>query len=133
MIKMDFKGQSGIEFIILVGAVFFFFLAFLLVLQNNIADQTFENRDIITREIALTVQNEVALATGSVDGYYREFNLPTNILGSEYHATIVENFVFVNSTDGRHGLALTVANVTGEINIGANVIIRKGGEVILNG
>jgi len=67
---MNKKAQSAIEFVILVGVVVFFFLTFLFVIEGNIIDQVKDNKNLVTKEIALTVQNEINLASESSDGYY---------------------------------------------------------------
>ncbi len=126
------KAQSAIEFVILVGAVLFFFLAFLFALQLSSVDKNRENKNFVIKEIALTVQNEISLATESSDGYYREFEIPNNILGSEYDIDIIEDLVYLNTTDGKYAIAFPVANVTGEINVGVNSIRKNSGEVYLN-
>lgn len=126
------KGQSAIEFIALVGAVGFFFLAFLFVLDMNLADKTWENRNLMTKEIALTVQNEISAASGSTDGYRREFNIPLYVVDMDYDINITGVFVYIRTVDGRHALALLVPNVTGNVIKGQNVIRKNSGIVSLN-
>ncbi len=126
------KGQSAIEFIALVGAVSFFFLAFLFVLNMNLADKTWENRNLMTKEVALTVQNEIGAASKSIDGYRREFNIPLYVVDLDYDINITNGFVYIITVDGQHALALLVANTTGNIMKGENVIRKNNGMVFLN-
>lgn len=129
---MNKKGQSAIEFIILVGAVFFFFIAFSFAIQGNIADKTKEKRDLIINDIGLTVQDEVNLASQSSDGYLREFKVPPNLLGYEYDISIVDGWVYVRTTNGKHATAYPLAPVIGEIQKGTNRIRKESGQVYLN-
>jgi len=127
------RAQSAIEFIILVGAVVFFFLAFIYAVQINTYDELRKNRDLFALEIALTVQNEVSLASESLDGYYRDFEIPLDILGAEYTILIDEGLVYITTTDGKHALALPVVNVTvTTVIVGTNRIRKDGGKVYLN-
>ena len=126
------EGQSALEFIIIIGVVTFFFLGFAFVLQMNLADKNWENKNLITKEIALAVQNEIKLASESIDGYRREFQVPQNIAGIDYSINIISGLIYINSTDNQHALALPVANVTGNVQKGNNVIRRDSGMVYLN-
>lgn len=129
---MSRKGQSAIEFMILIGAVFLFFIIFLVSLQINIADKAEEKRDIALKEVALTVQDEISLASESSDGYSRKFVLPNTALNSEYTVQIIGNMVYAKTLDEKHALAFSVLNVTGQLQIGLNYIKKENGKVYLN-
>ena len=126
-------GQGAIEFIILVGFIFFIFVAFLFAIRTNIADKTRESVDLEVKEIALIVQDEIVLAAGSSEGYYRNFELPEKVANRHYDVSIVNNLVYVNTTDGRHALSLSVLNVTGQPLKGNNFIRKVNGNIYLNG
>ena len=129
---MENKAQSAIEFIIILSAISVFFTGFMLVLQYNVADKNYERADFLTQEIALNVQNEVDLATNSVDGYTRQFSIPARILGSAYNINVTSGFVYVRTTDGQHSLSYPTGNVTGYILKGANTIRKINGTVYFN-
>jgi hypothetical protein len=131
-IESSKRGQSAIEFIILIGAMFFIFLTMLFVIQGNITDKTRENRDLVIRELGLTVQSEITLAAESSNGYYREFVLPPTLLGLEYDVRIIDDLVFLNTTNGRHAIAFSVVEVVGDAQVGLNVIEKNNGVVYLN-
>lgn len=126
------KAQSSIEFIILIGVIAFIFLTFLFVLNMNLSDEHEENRTLFVKEIALAVQNEITLATNSIDGYRREFQIPINLFGLDYTAEIVADLVYIHTTDGRYALSLPVSEVSGTLQTGINVITKKEGVVYLN-
>ncbi|MEK6908896.1 MAG: hypothetical protein AABX23_02490 [Nanoarchaeota archaeon] len=132
---MNFKknrGQSAIEFVILVIAVLFLFVGMLYFVQNKIADTQREALSALVKEVALTVQDEIVLAHGSANGYSRQFSLPSNLNGLEYQANILENSVYVRTLDGKHAVALPISNVIGDIIIGNNFIYNVNGSVFLN-
>jgi hypothetical protein len=132
ILENKIKGQSAIELIILIGAAILFFLGFLYAVQLNIGDRTGERRDFLVRETALAVQDEINLAGESLDGYHREFEVPLFILGNDYDIRLIDSFVFVNTTDGKHATSYRVLNVTGDIQKGANSIRKEDGVVYLN-
>ena len=126
------KAQSTAEFLILIGGVVFFFLVFLLAVQVNITDKTRENKNLVLQDIARSVQDEINLATDSSDGYYRNFTVPDKLINSDYQINVQEDFVYVRTTDNKYAIALPVANVTGDVQKGSNIIRKKNGKVFLN-
>lgn len=130
---MNKWAQSAIELVILVGFMAFFFLIFLLVIHTNTAGERWENRNILTQELALEIQQEISLASESLSGYFRQFNLPTKISGLTYVAEILENTaVYVHTDNGEHALSLPISHVNGELVIGMNTIKNIDGAVYLN-
>ncbi len=130
---MNKSAQSAIELVILIGFMAFFFLIFLLVIHTNTASERWENRNTLTQELALEIQQEISLASQSFSGYVRQFNLPTKISGLTYVAEILENTViYVHTNNGEHALSLPVSQVSGEIVIGMNTIKNIDGFVYLN-
>ncbi len=128
----DIRGQSAVEFTILVGFVLFFFAAFMYAVQSNIADKNFEKKRIEVNEVAFHVRDEINLAFGADDGYSRNFEIPVLIGGLDYSIEILDGLVYLNSTDGRHAISLPVGNVTGEVMKGNNLIRKSNGIVYLN-
>lgn len=128
------KGQSGFEFMVLVGAVLFLFLGFLFAIQSDIGYKTREKRTNAVKEIAIALQDEVSLAVKSTNGYVRNFEIPLKVEGSiDYEIDIVNNFVYVRTKDGEHALALPVAGrIVGNVVKGNNVIKKINGEIYLN-
>ena len=126
------EGQSAIEFMIVIGAIFFFFLAFLFGIQTSIADKARENKDLTVKEIALTLQNEVNIAVETSDGYYREFRLPIQVVNIDYDIIIVDGLVYIITDDERHSIALSVLEVSGQPIAGDNIIRKEAGVVYLN-
>lgn len=126
------NGQSTIEFFILVMTVLFFFLGFLFAIQINISDELREGKELAVKEIALSVQDEISLASASSDGYMRHFVLPNNVKGADYSISVLEGMIYISTSDGKYALALPVFNVTGQPLKGDNNIRKNEGAVYLN-
>lgn len=130
--KFRKRGQSSIEFMVLFGALFFFLMTFLLIVQENLADKTRENYQLTLNEIAFSVQDEIALAHSAPDGYYREFDIPEKVIRLDYDINFTPRSVYLITEDERYTVSLTVLNVTGNVQKGSNVIRRENGAVYLN-
>lgn len=126
------KGQSAIEFFMLIGALMFFFLVFFIAINFKIGETRNENINIAMNEIAKGVQDEIALATEFSDEYFRYFDVPLKVEGINYDINITDGFVHVRTYNGLHALALPVQNVTGNVVKGQNFIRKTGGRVFLN-
>ena len=124
------KAQGIIEFIVIFGAIFFFFVIFLSIIQYNIREKNIEKEQVIAMNLALSVRDEISLANGASEGYYREFTLPQTILGKDYTIGIVDGRVFISGE--KIGMSYQVTSVTGNVQKGINVIKKENGEVLLN-
>ncbi|MEK6854900.1 MAG: hypothetical protein AABX73_01630 [Nanoarchaeota archaeon] len=129
---MDKKAQTGIELIVIISAVFVFFIFMLFLFQQRISEKSAEKRNLEITDIALSVQNEIEIASKSSEGYRRQFDLPELILNANYTITSNENIIFINTTDGRHAVAFPIQNVTGQIQKGQNIIRKLNATVFLN-
>jgi len=126
------KSQSAIEFVILIGFVLFFFTVFFLTIQENMSDKLKQKTNLAVKEVALTVQDEINLASKASGGYYREFKIPDKISGRDYKINITENLVSIKTLDNKYAMALPVAATTGQINTGTNIIKKENGEIKIN-
>jgi tRNA(Met) C34 N-acetyltransferase TmcA len=124
------KAQSSIEFVVIIAAVLFFFLAFLSVIERNTEKKNFEQEQIAAREIVLGIKNEINLASEASDGYSRYFKVDNNLLGKEYEITISDNMIYIKSN--KIGMAYRVVNFSGQIQKGENFIKKQNGTIYLN-
>jgi len=124
------KCQSIIEFMIIFGVLIFFFVVFMAIIQDNINEKNLEKETFLANNIALSVQNEIELASESPDGYYRDFYVPLNLIGKEYEIQLVDNFVYIRAH--KIGLAYNILNYTGNIVKGNNIIQKQNGTVYIN-
>jgi len=131
-VSFNFKGQSAIEFVILIMAVLFLFAGLLYFIHGKIATTKAEAVTVAVNEISITVQDEINLDHSSANGYSRQFFLPPNLNGFDYTAQIIDRSVYVRTDNGKNAVALPVLNVTGDILIGNNLIYKSEGIVYLN-
>ncbi len=124
------KAQTAIEFVVIFGMVLLFFIAFFAVIQSNIEEKNQEKKRIIAQNIGLGVQDEINLAAGSSEGYYREFYIPKNIIGYEYEISIEENFILISGD--KLAMSFKIPLITGSIKKEINIIQKKEGIVYLN-
>ena len=126
------KAQSAIEFIILIAFMFFFFILLFSIIYENTSEKNKDRKNLLVKEIALGVQDEINLALGSSEGYSRNFAVPEKVDNQEYTINITEGLVYVKTDDGKYSMALPVANVTGNIQKGNKKIKKENNEIKLN-
>ena len=129
---MSKKGQSSIEFIILIGALMFATISILLILESSVSDKTKEKTNLEFKENARNIQNEITLANSATNGYQREFELPARLGSMNYSISLTNSFIYIESEDKKYALALPVYNVTGNIIKGKNIIRKLNDIVYLN-
>jgi hypothetical protein len=126
------KAQSSIEFIVLIGFVLFFFVIFMLIIEENMSLKRYQSQSSKIKELAVDVQDELNLALGASDGYQRNFFIPDQVAGLDYQINITEEMVYIRTDNGKHAIALPVANATGDVRKGMNQIKKENGEIKLN-
>jgi uncharacterized protein (UPF0333 family) len=126
------RAQIAMEFMIIMGAVLFFVTVFFSVVQDNTANKMYQRENTIVKEIAITIQNEIDLATRSIDGYSRNFKIPRKAGNLDYEVNVTSGAIYIKTLNGKHAMAFPVAVVTGNINITDNTIKKINGEVFLN-
>jgi len=126
------RAQIGIEFLIIAGLVIFFVSLFLLAIQSNHKTKITQHQNIQLKEIAITVQNEINLASKSMDGYKREFEIPKTAGNKNYDITIDSGIVYIKTTDEKYALTVPVKKITGNINKTKNIIQKINGQILLN-
>ncbi|MFH1289824.1 MAG: hypothetical protein ABIH92_00270 [Nanoarchaeota archaeon] len=130
---MDCKrAQTAIELVLITISVLFFIVALSASFQQKIALKTIEKRNFVMQEIALAAQNELNIAAKSSDGYRREFDLPPKIINLDYSIDLVDRFIYISTTDGKHAMGLPAQNATGNFVIGTNIIRKENGIIFLN-
>ena len=98
---MEFKkAQAGVEFIMVASALFFFMSLFFLAVQENLGEETKERENLLLREIALIVQDEINLALESGDGYERNFEIPRKVRTLDYEINVSEGVVYIRTEGG---------------------------------
>ncbi|MEN9626754.1 MAG: hypothetical protein RL557_1082 [archaeon] len=129
---MEKKSQSAMEFLVFSGVIIFFLTVFFVAIQQSNSRALQDEKRMQVEHVAFIVQDEINLASESTNGYQRTFQIPATIIGLEYQATIVENSIFIKTTDGKYAIALPLLNVSGQIMKGNNTIKKINNSVFLN-
>jgi hypothetical protein len=126
------KAQSAIEFLILIAALGVIFIMALGYFQGNLASKEKENTNLLVKDIASQIQEEISIAAAASDGYRREFALPETIFGRNYTANLTENMACVATSDRRFALCLPADYASGQPRKGINTISKIQGSIQLN-
>jgi len=126
------KAQTSIEFLILIGFILFFFVIFFVAINMNMQNKIEQREELLIKEIAVSVQDEISLAIKSSDGYSREFQIPEKLGNKDYEINIIENMVYLRAVDNSIALALPVPEINGDLIKGTNQITKQNNEVYLN-
>lgn len=137
------KGQSAIEFTIIMGMMFLIFTVFFFAVSTKLLEIQKSNKESLLEDLGAYVQNELRLATIAEDGYFRQFELPATLGGFDYKVNITKYglmnhtdivFSYVNYTD-TFEYVLPVGNVTGNIDKSKNTtvtIVKRGNLVVVS-
>lgn len=82
------RGQTSIEFIVLLGFLLIVFLAFSVVIQGKIREQQRLNRYDLYVQVADLVEKELLLAQRVHHGYIRSFDLPYQLDKQPYTVSL---------------------------------------------
>ncbi len=123
--------QSSIELIVLTLVILTFFISFIVIVQDNIQKKVRESTDIKVKQAAANIENEILLASSSLDGYSREFIIPQTINGLNYTILIDDNTLYLNTTQGQTAY-VNLKNYTGTLQKGKNIIKKIKGEVFIS-
>ena len=127
------RGQSAVEFMIIVSGAFFFFIFIGYLFQLNIQEGMHEENSLLVKRTAYIIKEEIDLALNAHDGYFREFELSRRIGNQEYNVSIVEGvLIYIITHDKRHSISIPISDVNGDLVIGTNNISKRDGEVFLN-
>lgn len=128
------KSEASIEFMMIIGMLSLFFVAFLGITSESNRDISESTVFAITGNVLGTVVNEINTAA-SIEGYYREFYIPDTVSGITYNVTIFPTLrlVKVELADGRNSISnIITGNVAGNVNPGTNFIENSNGTVRIN-
>jgi len=127
------RAQVSSEFMVFLGIMIIVMMVFLAAVSDDIKFLVAKKERHALRDIGLTAQNELFIAAGVNDGYYREFVLPAPMHnGIDYSITIIDRSLVV--TGGLSGTeqVYDVPKVIGNMQKGLNNVSRIGGIIYLN-
>ena len=126
------KSQSSTEFMVIVSFLLLFFCVFLFTVESKSSDKMREKQEEVFRESALSIKNEIDLAFKASDGYKREFFILDKLNNKNYSVEIIENKVYLNSSEANYAIAFSIPDVVGNLIKGVNKIEKKTGVIYLN-
>jgi len=133
MVELNLKSQLAFQFLIVVGILLFVFITFFAIISNRSSEENEGKLMLEAQDIANAVQKEIVIASTVLDGYSREFFIPSRIG--------INNYSISTSGSGNKTLVLTLQGndftkripyVIGQPRPGLNVIRKIQGEVYLN-
>ena len=124
------RSQGAIEFMIIFGAMIFFFIMFFAIIQDNVNEKNREKLTIVAQNVALDLHDEINLAFEASNGYSREFALPENILGEYYEVNISAGRVYL--TMEGYSVSYKSHDIIGTIIKGINFIKKENGVVYVD-
>jgi len=126
------KGQTSVEFVILMTFMIFVFTATFVVIQQKSNDVN-ENMSVRqTSELLNVIKNEVDMASASIDGYSKEFLIPDYINGEEFILELIDDELIIHYKDQTQ-IAFLNANITGNFSQykGYHVISKISNQIIV--
>lgn len=127
---MNNKAQGVVEFAVVFGAILFFFVIFFSIIQGNQNEKNKEKERAYLQSVLLDVQDELSIAAGSSNGYYRQFSIPQSILGADYNINKTGTYLYGDVND--YHLNYRVPETNGTLKKGANIIRKENGTVFIN-
>lgn len=134
MDKRNLKGQSAMEFMIIVFLLLFIFVIITSVLATNVVEMNKKKTAVNGEDLTIKVQKEINLAARVRDGYKREFTIPQKIINTDYNISIQNNsnsYIVIINIEGQD-FWRKIPGVIGNINIGSNTIKKTNGTIYLN-
>jgi len=125
------RGQSSIEFVMILGMLFFIFMGIFAVIQGRMNSVARERSMVMLEQIGNVVRQEVTLASSARGQYVREFYLPELIGGYNYSVLTTQTEIAVRLDLSDYVIFLN-QNITGTMKKGKNVIRNIEGNITLN-
>jgi len=118
------------EFLLLAGLLLLVFAVMMGIYSEKMAYSN-KQKDILRgQDLVDKVQKEIAIASRVLDGYQRQFTLPSRLGNKEYTIRIIGKEV-IASTD-KQDFWRPIPSVVGNVTKGQNNIKRQNGTVYLN-
>ncbi len=124
------KGQMAIQFILLISFIFLVYLVFVSFQSSMVKDQEDQYRNIVVKDMALKLGEEVNLASRMKDGYQREVVLPNYLDGFNYSINIAGTELIVSSGD--ESFSVSIPPINGSFVIGTNLICKQQNIICVN-
>ena len=130
MDKRNVKAQAAMEFMMLVGVLLFMFTIMLGIVASKTTDIHKKREFLLGDDVVVKIQKEVNLAARAIDGYSREFSIPSRLSNKDYNVTLAGNEVIVSTE--MEDFWRIIPPVVGNITKGINRINKTNGIIYIN-
>ena len=127
------KGQSSLEFLVLISFALILISGLLVVFQNQVSSMEAVREKALVEQMYNLVLSELDFAMMSPPVYNRTFFLPRTLGGHNYSVSIVDDVEVVLEYRGVRNvffLASDQYNISGDFLIGNNVIIKHSDNML---
>ena len=118
------------EFTILIAIAFLTMILFVVSSGKQAIDVREKREFIQLKDVVYKNQEEILLASQSLDGYLRTYQNPYNLSGKEYNLSVTGTEIIGNTRDFE--FSLVIPSIGGNVNLGVNNIRKTNGAVCLN-
>ena len=125
------RGQIAVEFMMMVMLAFVFLVTVLIIVGFYTERAAVQKRQALLEEQAAAIQQELLLAAGAMDGYQRNFTLPSEIGGNYYTVTNAQRTLTI-AIGNETILNKPIPPVSGTITKGTNRIRRMAGQIVID-
>jgi hypothetical protein len=125
------RGQFIMEFMILLAVGILLGAMYLAVSNELFSAKSEEQRIEALNDIGYQVQDELLLAASVLDGYERNFTLPT--LADRFDYTLTNDETSLTLASGPASVTYPLPEVTGTFQKGRNVLRKDGGLTVVPG
>ena len=136
------RGQASIEFMLIMGIMFFIFIGFVAITSSRMISLQEERYYRNLKETADSAALELRLASIMEDGYARQFDVPNTAFGKQYSLALYTRNGSVNNTflfskyvnfSVKSEIVVSLPNsIRGNLYKGRNNITKLKGVVCLN-
>ena len=124
------KSQVSAEFFVFLGMAFLIAVGFEISSLSKIKDLSESTEQESLKDLALSIQTELTIASNVEDGYHRRFTIPDKIGSINYSIYLSNNTLSLQSKNGL--VFLKVPTFTGSMSKGTNNINKTGGVIYIN-
>lgn len=89
-----------------------------------------EKESSLVYDLAMSLQEEIRMASVSEEGYIRNFSIPSRLENFDFELGIAQEFLTVSGNNTFY--SVRIPNATGILVKGSNIITNKGGALYFN-
>ena len=123
----NYRGQVAIEFMSIVGVVFFIFMIILIIFLEKSTEVNRQKELLLVDDMAKSIQKEALLAEQVGEGYQRSFVIPSSI--DQYNFSIITTPGEITVKTDHYDIQKRIPNIIGNFSRGSNTITKTQGTI----